>query len=130
SESILGGSILSMLAVPLWRGDDVIGIIQADNRSSAGMFSENDLEVGLLLAAQASLAIDNATLVQRLKIAEERLRGENVYLRRRDQKIKFDNIIGDSAAMKAVFTQLERVIDTRATVCIEGETGTGKELIA
>ncbi|HMG21416.1 MAG TPA: sigma 54-interacting transcriptional regulator [Kofleriaceae bacterium] len=130
SESILGGQILSILALPLWRGDDIIGLIQSDNRASAGMFSETDLEVGLLLAAQASLAIDNATLVQRLRVAEERARGENVYLRRREQKIKFDNIIGDSPAMKAVFAQLERVIDTRATVCIEGETGTGKELIA
>jgi len=130
SESILGGQILSILAIPLWRGDDIIGLIQADNRASAGMFSETDLEVGLLLAAQASLAIDNATLVQRLRVAEERARGENVYLRRKEQKIKFDNIIGDSAAMKAVYAQLDRVIDTRATVCIEGETGTGKELIA
>jgi transcriptional regulator with GAF, ATPase, and Fis domain len=130
SESILGGQILSILALPLWRGDDIIGLIQADNRASAGMFSETDLEVGLLLAAQASLAIDNATLVQRLRVAEERARGENVYLRRKEQKIKFDNIIGDSPAMKAVYSQLDRVIDTRATVCIEGETGTGKELIA
>jgi transcriptional regulator with GAF, ATPase, and Fis domain/pSer/pThr/pTyr-binding forkhead associated (FHA) protein len=130
SESILGGQILSILAIPLWRGDDIIGLIQADNRASAGMFSETDLEVGLLLAAQASLAIDNATLVQRLRVAEERARGENVYLRRKEQKIKFDNIIGDSAAMKAVYAQLDRVIDTRATVCIAGETGTGKELIA
>ncbi|HET9625479.1 MAG TPA: sigma 54-interacting transcriptional regulator [Kofleriaceae bacterium] len=130
SESILGGQILSILALPLWRGDDIIGLIQADNRASAGMFSETDLEVGLLLAAQASLAIDNATLVQRLRVAEERARGENVYLRRKEQKIKFDNIIGDAPAMKAVYAQLDRVIDTRATVCIEGETGTGKELIA
>ena len=130
SESILGGQILSILAVPLWRGDDIIGLIQADNRAIAGMFAEGDLEVALLLAAQASLAIDNATLVQRLRIAEERARGENVYLKRKEQKIKFDNIIGDSPAMKAVLSQLERVIDTRATVCIEGETGTGKELIA
>jgi Nif-specific regulatory protein len=130
SESILGGQILSILALPLWRGDDIIGLIQADNRASAGMFSETDLEVGLLLAAQASLAIDNATLVQRLRVAEERARGENVYLRRKEQRIKFDNIIGDSPAMKSVFAQLDRVVDTRATVCIEGETGTGKELIA
>ena len=130
SESILGGQILSMIAIPLWRGDDVIGLIQADNRQSAGMFHERDLEIALLLGAQAALAIDNATLVQRLRIAEERARGENVYLKRREQKIKFDNIIGDSPAMKAVFAQLEKVIDTRATVCIEGETGTGKELIA
>jgi Nif-specific regulatory protein len=130
SESILGGQIYSILALPLWRGDDIIGLIQSDNRASAGMFSESDLEVGLLLAAQASLAIDNATLVQRLRIAEERARGENIYLRRKEQKIKFDNIIGDSAAMKDVFSQLTRVVDTRATVCIGGETGTGKELIA
>jgi Nif-specific regulatory protein len=130
SESILGGQILSILAVPLWRGDDIIGLIQADNRATTGMFVEHDLEICLLLAGQASLAIDNSTLVQRLRLAEERARGENVYLKRKEQKIKFDNIIGDSPAMKAVFSQLEKVIDTRATVCIEGETGTGKELIA
>ncbi|MEZ4360686.1 MAG: sigma 54-interacting transcriptional regulator [Kofleriaceae bacterium] len=130
SESIMGGRILSMLAVPLWRGDDIIGLIQADNRNSAGMFAEQDLEVALLLGAQAALAIDNATLIQRLRIAEDRLRGENVYLRRREGKVRFDNIIGEAPAMKIVLAQLERVIDTRATVCIAGETGTGKELIA
>jgi len=130
SDSIMGGQIMSMIAVPLWRGDDITGLIQADNRSTAGMFTERDLQVALLLGAQAALAIDNATLVGRLKIAEERARGENVYLKRRETKIQFDNIIGDSPAMKAVLSQLERVIDTRATVCIEGETGTGKELIA
>jgi Nif-specific regulatory protein len=130
SESIHSGQIMSMLAIPLWRGDDIIGLIQADNRASAGMFAEHDLSVALLLGSQAALAIDNATLIARLRVAEERARGENVYLKRRDVKIKFDNIIGESPAMKAVLTQLERVIDTRATVCIEGETGTGKELVA
>src|SRR3954471_15848278 len=123
SESIMGGQILSMLAVPLWRGEDIIGLIQADNRHSAGMFHERDLEVALLLGSQSALALDNATLVARLRVAEERARGENVYLKRREVKIKFDNIIGESPAMKSVFNQLERVIDTRATVCIEGETG-------
>jgi Nif-specific regulatory protein len=130
SESIMGGQILSMLAMPLWRGDDIIGLIQADNRASINMFTDRDLEVALLLGSQAALAVDNATLVARLRVAEERARGENIYLKRRETKIKFDNIIGESPAMKSVFSQLERVIDTRATVCIEGETGTGKELIA
>lgn len=130
SESIMGGKILSMLAVPLWRGDEIIGLLQVDNRHSAGIFSEPDLERTLLLSSQAALAIDNATLFSRVKIAEEKARGENLYLRRKEEKIKFDNIIGTSPAMKAVLTQLEKVLDTRATVCIEGETGTGKELIA
>ncbi|MFT3693586.1 MAG: sigma 54-interacting transcriptional regulator [Kofleriaceae bacterium] len=130
SESIMGGKILSMLAMPLWRGDDIIGLIQADNRASTNMFTDRDLEVSLLLGSQAALALDNATLVARLRVAEEKARGENVYLKRRETKIKFDNIIGESPAMKSVFNQLEKVIDTRATVSIEGETGTGKELIA
>lgn len=130
SESILGGRILSMIAVPLWRGDEINGLIEIDNRRTAGMFDERDLEIALLLGAQAALAIDNAALVSRLRVAEERLRGENVYLKRREKKIRFEDIIGDSAAMQDVFSQLEKVIDTRATVCVLGETGTGKELIA
>ena len=130
SESIMGGQILSIVAVPLWRGDQITGLIQADNRASAGMFTEGDLEVSLLLGAQAALALDNAGLVSRLKVAEEKLRGENRYLKRREEKRRFDSIIGESSAMRSVLAQLEKVLDTRATVCIEGETGTGKELIA
>jgi Nif-specific regulatory protein len=130
SESIIAGKILSTLAVPLWQGDQIRGVIQADNRASAGMFKERDLEMLLVLAAQATLAIENALLVSRLRVAEERLRGEVRYLKNRDEKRRFADIIGDSPAMKAVLAQLEKVIDTRATVCIEGETGTGKELIA
>ena len=130
SESIMGGQILSIVAVPLWRSDEITGLIQADNRDSAGMFTESDLEVSLLLGAQAALALDNAGLVLRLRVAEERLRGENRYLKRREEKRRFESIIGQSQAMRDVLTQLEKVLDTRATVCVDGETGTGKELIA
>ena len=130
SESIMGGHIKSVIAVPLWRGDDIIGLLEADHRRTAGMFDEGDLEAALLIGAQGALALDNAGLVSRLKLAEERARGENVYLKKREERQRFPNIVGDSPAMRAVFAQLEKVIDTRATVCIEGETGTGKELIA
>jgi Nif-specific regulatory protein len=130
SESIIGAKILSMIAVPLWRGDQIRGLLQADNRASAGMFEERDLELALLLGSQAALALDNAALVSRLKVAEERLRGENIYFKRREENLRFDSIIGESTAMKSVIGQLQKVLDTRATVCIEGETGTGKELIA
>jgi Nif-specific regulatory protein len=130
SESIMGGHIKSVIAVPLLRGDEIVGLLEADHRLAAGMFDEGDLEVALLLGAQAALALDNAALVSRLKLAEERARGENTYLKKREERLRFPNIVGDSPAMLAVFNQLDKVIDTRATVCIEGETGTGKELIA
>jgi len=84
-----------------------------------------------VLAGHASLGIENARLYQRLKIAEEQLQRENRYLKEREQKSgRFENIIGQSAVMQRLFAQIEKVMHTNVTVCIEGETGTGKELVA
>ncbi|RLA87572.1 MAG: sigma-54-dependent Fis family transcriptional regulator [Deltaproteobacteria bacterium] len=47
-----------------------------------------------------------------------------------DQKYQFENIVGNSQAMQEIFTLVEKVGQTRATVLITGESGTGKELIA
>jgi formate hydrogenlyase transcriptional activator len=47
----------------------------------------------------------------------------------RDQR-RFEQIIGQSVALEAVFAQVECVAPTDSTVLIQGETGTGKELIA
>ncbi len=43
---------------------------------------------------------------------------------------RFEQVIGNSPALEAVLQQVERVAPTDSTVLIEGETGTGKELIA
>ena len=54
-------------------------------------------------------------------------------LRSRDQDDRdrqFDQIVGKSPALEAVLEQVERVAPTNSTVLIQGETGTGKELIA
>ncbi len=56
---------------------------------------------------------------------------ENTYLREQLRgKYKFDNIIGNSAPMQAVFRHMEKIIHTDSTVLILGESGTGKELVA
>ena len=47
-----------------------------------------------------------------------------------DRDRQFDQIIGQSAALEAVLEKVERVASTTSTVLIQGETGTGKELIA
>ena len=130
TESLLGAHILSSMGVPLWKGDDIIGVLQVDNRSAPGIFREKDLEMLTIAAGQASLSLANARLFQKLQLAEERLRKENVYLREREQERRHQGIIGESPAMKQIFRQLSRVVDTRVTVLIEGETGTGKELVA
>jgi DNA-binding NtrC family response regulator len=46
------------------------------------------------------------------------------------QAFAYKNIIGESAAIKSVFTQIERVKDSNVNVYIHGESGTGKELVA
>lgn len=47
-----------------------------------------------------------------------------------EQMTRFDNIIGQSTAMKEVFSVISEVAQSEASVLITGETGTGKELVA
>lgn len=61
----------------------------------------------------------------------EMLQNEKLYLQEvLKSELNFGEIIGTSAAMKAVFKNIELVAATDSTVLLLGETGTGKELIA
>jgi PAS domain S-box-containing protein len=65
------------------------------------------------------------------KQAEEKLRQENVALREEiDKASMFEEIVGTSKPLRAVLSQIAKVAPTGSTVLINGETGTGKELIA
>jgi formate hydrogenlyase transcriptional activator len=66
--------------------------------------------------------------IERLRLQLEQ---ENIYLR--DEIMlqhRHEEIVGRSAAMKKVLAQVEQVAGTEATVLLQGETGTGKELLA
>ena len=65
------------------------------------------------------------------KRAEERVRNENLALREDiDRSSMFEEIVGSSPALQRVLGQVAKVAKTDSTVLIQGETGTGKELIA
>jgi transcriptional regulator with GAF, ATPase, and Fis domain len=131
SESLLGANIRSTIGVPLWKGDDILGVLQVDNRDAPAMFDRRDVEALGVLAHGASLAVANARLIQKLTLAEEQLRKENQFLRGRERSRAGEmRIVGESRRMEQVLAQLGKVIDTRVTVLVEGETGTGKELFA
>jgi DNA-binding NtrC family response regulator len=69
--------------------------------------------------------------VLRSELERRRLRQENAELRvQLRNRFGFDAIIGQSTAMQHVFATLELVAPMNSTVLIQGETGTGKELIA
>lgn len=60
-----------------------------------------------------------------------RLKRQNVELQRRlDEKFGFEGVVGSSPQMLSLIERLKRIAPTDATVLIQGETGTGKELVA
>lgn len=64
-------------------------------------------------------------------LSERRMRGEHRLLQRQvERPYAFDDIVGESVAMRNVFEAIERVAETDVDVLILGETGTGKELVA
>src|SRR5580700_1415559 len=72
-----------------------------------------------------------ATDIEDRKHAENRVRNENVALREEIVRSSmFEEIVGSSEALRNVLAQVSRVAPTDSTVLIQGETGTGKELIA
>jgi DNA-binding NtrC family response regulator len=54
----------------------------------------------------------------------------NNLLNQLEDKFRYDNIIGNSSAIKLVFEMVEKVANSEANILITGESGTGKELIA
>ena len=73
---------------------------------------------------------DLLATVSRL-LENKRLKEENrLLVRRLERPYRFDDILGESPAMGAVFDVISRVAETDVDVLITGETGTGKELVA
>ena len=69
--------------------------------------------------------------VMKTSVSERRLQRENAELRGRlNEKFKFGSLVGSSPLMKRLFATLELVSPMNSTVLLQGETGTGKELVA
>ena len=92
----------------------------------------DDLRLNVKRALESyRLTAENAQLAAALAAANEKLRAENLYLRREAQRrYAFDQILGASPSMDRVFEVMEKVAQTDTTVLLTGETGTGKDLVA
>ena len=89
------------------------------------------MKLGALDYLQKPFEIDELLVVVRRAVALQRLRGEHRYLlSEREEEFDHYGIVGRSQAMQDVLRTLERVAETKSTVLVTGETGTGKELVA
>ena len=144
-------STKSMMAVPLKTKEKTIGVLEVLNKRK-GIFDQQDLDFLVTLAPIVAMALDNARMyaalekayreLQRIAYKELQLiRAKNYLIKQTQDEVallqrqverrhRFDEIIGNSEPMLEVFRLCEKVMDSNITVLIEGETGTGKELIA
>ncbi|MFP6639397.1 MAG: sigma 54-interacting transcriptional regulator, partial [Myxococcota bacterium] len=118
------------LALPLPVGEDFRGGLFLGPRSDERLYTSDEEHLLESLAVQSSSALANARAWDEVNELRTRLEEENVTLRREIQLHDgFEEIVGQSAGIRAAMAQVEQVAPTDANVIVMGETGTGKELI-
>ena len=123
--------IRSRICVPMVLREKVVGVLYHDNRLLSSAFKESDLELLAYFAALAAFALDNAEAYEEIQRLNQRLAEEKLYYEEQHlQNVYFENIIGESPAMKLLLAQVDQVANTESTVLILGETGVGKDLLA
>ncbi len=120
----------TMCMLPLIRCNRVLGVLCL-MRLHKNAFTPQDLEFLSQIAGQVSIAIDNALAYRQITELKDKLTQEKRYLEDEIRhEMNFEEIIGNSPVLRQVLRQVEAVAPTNSTVLIQGETGSGKELIA
>ena len=130
AENMKAESITAIALAPLATATGPLGVITMGSRRPNG-FGQEDLDLLSQISTQIALAVENAVAYGRVTAARDRLEEERLYLESEIRsEYNFDEIVGKSAALRAVLDQISIVAPTASTVLLHGETGTGKELIA
>jgi len=122
--------IQSFCSTPLITRKGKLGTLNLGSMTDHA-FAPQDVTFLKQVAAQVALAVDNARAYREIAEHTDKLKKEKLYLQDEIRSVlNFEEIVGESPALKHVLTQVNTVAPLDATVLILGETGTGKELIA
>jgi Nif-specific regulatory protein len=126
-----GAVTRNIIAVPLISGHGRIGVLEVLNRRGGLPFDADDLSLLESVSGSVTIAIENARLYDQLRTSEATLLTQVSVLRRDlTRNSRFTEIVGSGLEMEDVFRLMESASTSFITVLIEGETGTGKELVA
>ena len=129
-ERLLDEGVKSLCSVPLFSHDRARGGLNVGRRREDA-FTQDDIDLLSQVAQQVAIAVENALAYRQIEELKDKLAKEKLYLEDEIRsELNFGDIVGESQALMRVLKQLEIVAPTASTVLIQGETGTGKELVA
>ena len=130
SDIVVAEGLRTYCAIPLVNRGRALGILSI-LRTTEAPFSQEDINFLSRASGQIAIAIENACAYNEISQLKDKLAQEKLYLEEEIRsEMSFENIIGNSPALKHVLELVETVATSDSTVLLLGETGTGKELIA
>jgi formate hydrogenlyase transcriptional activator len=130
AQHLLAEGVKSFCSIPLQSHDRILGTLNI-GRLREDAFNQDEVDLLNQVAQQIAIAVENGLAYREIAELKEKLNEEKLYLEHEIRtEHNFEEIVGESAPLKQVLTQVEIVAPTDSTVLIQGETGTGKELIA
>src|SRR5438445_1482920 len=127
---VVAEGLRAYCAIPLVNRGRALGILSI-LRTTEAPFSQEDMNFLSRASGQIAIAIENACAYHEISQLKDKLTQEKLYLEEEIRsEMNFENIIGNSPALKHVLELVETVATSDSTVLLLGETGTGKELIA
>jgi len=116
--------------IPLVNHGRVLGRLSISRRTETS-FMPDEVEFLSQISGQIAIAVENALAYREISELKDKLAQEKLYLEEEIRsEMNFEQIIGNSSALKHVLQLVETVAPSDSTVLLLGETGTGKELIA